>query len=257
MTLAASDLHFGYRTGRTVLAGVSLSPAPGTLTAIVGPNGAGKSTLLRLLLGTLTPMRGTVTLDGQLIAALGAGGRAARLAYLGQRPELSSAMTARQAVALGRYGVGPDDAAVVDAMERTSVVTLAEEPFHTLSMGQQQRVMLARVLAQVGPNPAGKTVLADEPAAALDPLHTLQTLRSLRDLATRGAAVVVVMHDLSAARNTADMALALRVGGAGGTVAAQGAARDVITPALMREVFGVGFEEARAGSGAVALTAVK
>ncbi len=251
--MIAHDLHFEYRPGRPVLAGVSLSPAAGALTAIVGPNGAGKSTLLRLLLGTLKPTRGTVTLDRRPISAMTAGARAGRVAYLGQRPELSSVMTARQAVALGRYGVGQDDAAVAAAMERASVTELADEPFHTLSTGQQQRVMLARVLAQVGLDPAGKTVLADEPAAAMDPLHTLHTLRSLRELAARGAAVVVVMHDLSAARNAADLALALRKGG---TAAAQGAAKDVITSALMREVFGVGFEEARAGSGAVALTAI-
>src|SRR6185369_6151052 len=116
--LAASGVHFAYPgSDAEVVRGVSLSLRPGTVTAVLGPNGAGKSTLLRLLLGTLRPSAGRVTLGEREVTAIEPWERAAAVAYIGQRTALAGPTTVRRLVALGRHAVGASDQAVKKAME--------------------------------------------------------------------------------------------------------------------------------------------
>jgi iron complex transport system ATP-binding protein len=245
--LAAADVHFAYHHGRPptsrgeVVRGVSLDLRPGTVTAILGPNGAGKSTLLRLLLGTLRPGRGRITLAGEDVASIDAWRRAGAVAYIGQRAALAGPMTVRRVVELGRHAVGDSSAAVDRAMERAGVTDLAGQTLETLSVGQQQRVGMARVMAQLEgpPGALGKTLLADEPVSAMDPRHSMEALRLLKDLAGEGVAVAVVLHDLTLALRFADSALLLDRDGA---QAAAGSVADVLTPAVLEPVYGVGFE---------------
>ncbi|MFT3683776.1 MAG: ATP-binding cassette domain-containing protein [Phycisphaerales bacterium] len=143
--LAASGVHFAYpQSAAEVVRGVSLALRPGTVTAVLGPNGAGKSTLLRLLLGTLRPAKGRVTLGDREVTAIEPWERAAAVAYIGQRATLAGPVTVRRVVELGRHAVGRSDEAVERAMARSGVAELAERTFETLSAGQQQRVSLAR-----------------------------------------------------------------------------------------------------------------
>ena len=256
VALACDDVWFEFPGGghRPVLRGVSAVFEPGALTAVVGPNGAGKSTLLRLLLGVIEPTGGACTLDGVATGSMSAGARAARVAYIGQRPAVSG-FGVREVVAMGRHAVGRDDAAVERAMEAAGVADLAARPVNELSAGQLQRVSLARALAQLagGGERGGGVLLADEPAAALDPRHAVEALTVLRGLARgggmagqQGVAAVVVLHDLHLASRFADRALVLR---ADGTVAACDAADRALAPETLREVFGIGFERVATGSG--------
>jgi iron complex transport system ATP-binding protein len=237
MRLEAVELALA-RGGRTVLAGVSAAFSPGTVTAILGPNGAGKSTLLAALAGLIAPVAGTVTLDGTAVAALAPRARARAIGYLPQGGELAWNLEVHEVVALGRLphrgafaGLGAaDHAAIGRAMAAADLEGLAGRPVLSLSGGERARVLLARVLAG---EPA--VLLADEPLANLDPRHVAEALRMFRAAADDGAAVVLVLHDLQAAARAADRLLLL----AGGRVLGDGAPRDVLTPALLREAYGV------------------
>ncbi len=255
MPLVCTDLRFAFPGSARgpVLRGVSAEFAAGALTAVVGPNGAGKSTLLRLLLGVLEPTGGACTLDGAPTGGLGAGARARRVAYIAQRPA-ATGYTVRETVAMGRHALGTDDGAVARALTDAGVADLAGHATEALSAGQLQRVSLARALAQLaGPEgeaggAAGKVLLADEPAAALDPRHAIAALSLLRAEARRGVAVVVVLHDLTLAARFADRALVL---GGDGTLAACGPAAEALAPARLEAVFGVAFARVAGPGGAV------
>ncbi|MFG0286509.1 MAG: ABC transporter ATP-binding protein [Phycisphaerales bacterium JB039] len=253
MTLAAENLHFGYAADQPVLRGVSCEIGPGAITVVVGPNGCGKSTLLRVLLGALRPQSGRVTLDGRDVQSIPPPKRAARLAYLAQRPTLGFGYTLYQYVRLGLHAAGDDqDGAVDSALERVGLMDRAGWRFGELSVGQQQRAALARALAQLARRAEGAVLLADEPLSAMDPRRALESLQLLRERARAGAAVALVLHDLSLAATWADRALLLD---ADGRPAAAGPAAETLREDRLRAIFGVRFERLLASDGSVALAA--
>ena len=222
---------------RMVVDGVSLHVAAGQLLALIGPNGAGKTTLLAALAG-LRPHQGTVRLLGHPRDALPGRERARTLAYLPQGHLAHWPLTVRRLVELGRLPhlapwrapVAADRLAVTEALQRADLVDLAERPFDTLSGGERARVMLARVLAVEAP-----LVLADEPVAALDPYHQLRVMELLRDYADGGAALIVVLHDLSLAARFCDELLLLHEG----RLLARGPAEQVLSTAHLAEAYRV------------------
>ncbi|MCC5822156.1 MAG: ABC transporter ATP-binding protein [Phycisphaerales bacterium] len=219
--------------GRTALNGVSCTLAPGRITVFVGPNGAGKSTLLRVLAGVRPPDRGSVTLDAVPLAELSVRRRASRVALVAQQPSVAFDFDARRVIAFGAEGAGHPSAAVDRAIERFRLAGLASTPFGALSVGQRQRVSLARAWAQLDGSP-GTCLLADEPVSAMDPAHAVRAFAAFRDLADRGAALGLVLHDLSAAARLADHAVLL---GARGTIIAAGEADEVLTSDLLSDLF--------------------
>jgi len=257
VTLAFENITFGYKRGTPVLRGVSAAFEPGRVHAIVGPNGAGKTTLLRIGLGLLRPWEGRATLGGRDVRSLRAQDRATRLAYTAQRSSVVGAFSVRQVVRFSRHATGADEGAVDRALATMRIEDRAAEAFANLSVGQQQRVALARSLAQIdGPADAmpSRVLLADEPVSAMDPAHALHAMTTLRSVARRGAAVVVVLHDLTMARRFADDALVLDTAG---RIAAHGAASSTLTAARLSDVYGVGFVEAEGGAGGVAILPVE
>ncbi len=236
--LKVESVHFAYRPDRPVLSGVSAAFSPGRVTAIIGPNGAGKSTLLRLLAGLSKAGSGRVTLEGRDVATIGARTLASRIAYVPQRPTVMFAFTVGQVVRLGRYAVGCDDGAVSRALESVQAMELIDEPFGTLSVGQQQRVTLARAIAQLdranGPTKGSTALVADEPVSAMDPKHAIASMALLRSVARRGVSVVVVLHDLTLASCWADQAVVLDQAG---SVVAMGTVDDALDPSILERVF--------------------
>jgi iron complex transport system ATP-binding protein len=233
MSLVAERLGVSY--GQiTALAGLSAAAAPGRITALVGPNAAGKSTLLRCLTGALRPTEGRALLDGEPVHRVPARRLARRIAYVAQRPSVAAAFTVRQVVELGRHALAPSPRRVDEALSRMDLTDVAHRPFPALSAGQQQRASLARAVAQVS---ADGHLLLDEPTAALDLRHVLETLALLRALADGGATIVVAMHDLALAAALADDCWLLR----DGRLEASGPAPAVMDPARLRAVFGVEF----------------
>lgn len=239
MNLRAKDVSFRYSDDRPmVLRDVDAVLVPGVVTVIVGPNGAGKSTLLRLLAGVMAPTKGEIRLGDQSLRAMSARARAARVAYVSQRGATAFAFSARQVVAMGRYAVGASDAAVTRALAEMEADQIADEPLGTLSAGQQQRIGLARALAQLDGSPNGAWLLADEPVSAMDPAHALTAMQVMSALAARGIGVVVVLHDLTLAARFAQSVVLMHDGGG---VAAAGEPGEVLSDARLRPVFGVRF----------------
>jgi iron complex transport system ATP-binding protein len=227
---------------------VSLDLAPGRLTALAGPNGSGKSTLLRLLSGLWTPTEGKVELDGRPLRDFARRDLARRIAIVPQDTHISFAFTVRETVAMGRHAhvsrfarEGPyDRRAIDDAMTRSDISHLADRLVTELSGGERQRVLIARSLAT-----EAETILLDEPIANLDIAHALDVLTLCRTLADEGRAIVVALHDLNAAATYATHAVLMKAG----VIASTGAARELLGPAAIRDVFGVDVEEVTSSNG--------
>lgn len=207
-----------YRIGDFALVeGVSLDVAAGDAIAVVGPNGAGKSTLLRLLAGELAPSAGRLTMFGEPVAGASLTELALRRSFLGQHLVSDVPFTVREVVGMGRHphrssagkSTDEDALAVAEALDRMDVAHLADRVLATLSGGEEQRVHLARILAQ-----RASVMLLDEPTTALDIGHQELVSRTLRLLAARGAAIVAVLHDLNLAAAFADRILLLDRGNA-------------------------------------------
>ncbi len=216
------------RQGIRVLTDIGISVMPGQMVGLLGPNGAGKSTLIRAMAG-LQPCHG-VFLEGRDIRSWSARDRARRIAYLPQGADMHWPMTVAQVVALGRlpHGGRDDSAAIARAMDQADVAALAHRPVTSLSGGERARVLLARALAVDAP-----LLLADEPAAHLDPRHQLRLLSLLADLARDGRMVMTALHDLSLAQRFCHRVVVLSQG----KIAADGPPAQVLTDDLLARVY--------------------
>lgn len=228
------------RRGRkTVLADVTLDLKPGEVLGVLGPNGAGKSTLLGALCAQLHPDEGQVWLDDRELKDWQGAQRAQRLAVLPQVSTLDFAFRVEEVVGMGRLphqtGRVRDDEIIEAALLAADVGHLSGRSYLALSGGERQRVHLARVLAQLWPGEAGQTLLLDEPTSMLDPLHQHTTLQAIRSFADRGAAVLVILHDLNLAARYCDRILLLE----NGRPHALDTPAQVLRPELLKAVFGL------------------
>jgi len=230
---------------------VSAAFARGTVTGIVGPNGAGKTTLLKLAQGLLPLAGGAISVGGKALSDWPRGALAKAVAYLPQGAEAHWPVQVRELVTLGRLPhrapfapVSAADArAVEDALTRCDAAQFAARRMDELSAGERARVLFARALAT-----GARALLADEPAAYLDPAHQLQLMALLREEAGRGTAVAVTLHDLSLASRHCDHVVVLNEG----RVAASGAPSQALSDATLASVFRIAVErDARGGVGAI------
>jgi iron complex transport system ATP-binding protein len=225
-------------SGRVALRDVTASFAPGAITGIVGPNGAGKTTLLRVGMGLLPPGSGVVRVRDRALKDWSREALARTIAYLPQGGDAHWPLLARDLVMLGRLpyrgafaGVSAEDARIVDgALDRADASAFAARRMDELSAGERARVLFARALATQAP-----VLLADEPAAWLDPAHQLKLMALLQEEAARGTAIAVTLHDLSLAARHCDAILMLHEG----RVAAAGAPDIALSDAVLANVFGI------------------
>lgn len=213
--LCAEALHYSVRQ-KPLIRDVSLRLVPGEVVALIGPNGAGKSTLLRLLTGFLAPTEGRCLLDGQALSAWPAQALSRQRAVMRQQAQLGFDWPVETIIAMGRapWEAHPNTDMIHELMQLTGCMSLAGRSWQQLSGGEQQRVQLARTLAQLWHNgqPQGYLFL-DEPTSALDLYHQQHLLRLLQRL-TREAPlhVCMVLHDLNLAALWADRLLLLHKG---------------------------------------------
>jgi iron complex transport system ATP-binding protein len=215
-----------------VVDGVSLEIAPGEVVGILGPNGSGKTTLLRAALGLFRLEAGAARLSGQGVHWRGPQEKARRVGYLPQERRLAWNVPAWRAASLGAMDQPPAAARTIamDCLERVGLAALAERGVFDMSGGERARVLLARLFATRAP-----LLVADEPAAGLDPDAKFLTLELLRAHAAQGGAVAVTLHDLGLAARTCDRLLVLDAGRA----AALGRPAEALTPRILADVFGL------------------
>lgn len=236
--LRAERLSLAY-DDRVVVEDLTVSIPEGKVTVIVGANACGKSTLLRGLARLLKPRGGSVLLDGTDIHRLPTRDVAVRLGILPQQPVSPEGITVADLVGRGRHPhqrwfrqfSHDDEAAVEAALVATGTAGLADRPVDELSGGQRQRVWIALTLAQGTP-----LLLLDEPTTFLDLAHQVEVLDLLAELnETEGRTVVLVLHDLNMACRYAHHLVAM----GDGAIVAEGRPADVVTVALVADVFGL------------------
>ncbi|MCP3104471.1 ABC transporter ATP-binding protein [Myxococcus sp. K15C18031901] len=233
--------------GRVLLDDVSLRVAPGDFVAVVGPNGAGKTTLMRVALGLQRPDAGRATVRGRDVSALSPRERAAFVAWLPQRVQVSEPITALEHVAAARYRFQEprrrSEEAAREALSRVQAEALAARPVTELSGGEQQRVAVAALLAQEAP-----WVLLDEPANFLDPAQQLELYALVGRLWRAGKGVLCITHDINVLAHALEPGAAGRlrvVGLAGGRVAFESHYDAPELGAELGRVFGVRMGDVR------------
>ncbi|MDR7344159.1 iron complex transport system ATP-binding protein [Pantoea alhagi] len=231
-SLRVRGLRFNHGT-RALIDDVSITLPSGEMIALIGPNGAGKSTLLRLLTGFLTPAAGECWLGERPLKAWPRTLLAQRRAVMRQQNSVTFPLPAEEVVAMGRapWPPGKAQAVIEEVMQITGSLELVGRDYRSLSGGEQQRVQLARVLAQLwhDDGPRGWLFL-DEPTSALDLFWQQHSLRLLHKLTRNGGlSVCMVLHDLNLASLWSDRVLLLHQG----KLVAQGAPQDVMTESTL------------------------
>ncbi|MDE0952193.1 MAG: heme ABC transporter ATP-binding protein [Halioglobus sp.] len=227
--------------GEALLKNITFTLEPGTIMGLAGPNGSGKSSLLHLIAGDIESDSGQLIFDDRALHEWSTHERACHMAFLPQMSLLSFPYTVEEVVMLGRTphssGYQADRDVVEQALQLTDTATLRHRLYTQLSGGEKQRTQLARIFAQVCGEESltGRLLLLDEPTSALDLAHQQQVLSAVRQLARRGCAVVLVIHDLNLAASIADQILVLNKG----QQAALGRPKQVLTTELFKEVFTV------------------
>jgi iron complex transport system ATP-binding protein len=222
---------------RRVLDNVSLDVNSGEVTAIIGPNGAGKSTLIRAVSGILPANAGSVRTNGTDLLALPPMQRARHLAVVPQAVSMPPAFTVWETVLMGRTPYlnflgqvsARDEETARQALAKVDARDLADRRVGELSGGEQQRVLLARALAQSTP-----ILLLDEPTSNLDLHYQVSFMDTVRALAKQdNLAVLIALHDLNLAARYADR-VALLVDG---KIKAAGTPRQVLTSELISAAY--------------------
>ncbi|MBN2305332.1 MAG: ABC transporter ATP-binding protein [Anaerolineae bacterium] len=238
-TLLAEHLTLGYRRGASVVRDLVLDVAQGEIVTLVGPNGSGKSTILRALARLLPVQEGVVYLDGKMIHRMSTRKVAQTLAILPQDPTAPDDLTVRDLVTRGRFArqawwraVRRQDSDAVEwAIHMTGLETLSERLIQTLSGGERQRAWIALALAQ-----EPRVLLLDEPTTFLDISHQLDIMALLQTLnADNDLSIVMVLHDLNQAARFSHRLVVLH----DGEIYASGPPAEVLTDAMLREVFQV------------------
>lgn len=235
--LAAGGIRLGYGS-RTIVEDLDLEIHAGDFKVIVGPNGCGKSTLLKAFARVNKPTAGRIMLDGAAVASMNGRAVARRISLLPQGAVAPEGITVGELVARGRHPhhtllrqwSRADDTAIAAALERTRLSGLEKEQVSSLSGGQRQRAWLAMVLAQ-----DTGIILLDEPTTFLDIAHQYDLLELFAELNREGRTIVAVLHDLNQAARFASDLVVMK----DGAIQAHGSPREILTPGLVRGIFGL------------------
>ena len=236
MKLKVKGVEFGYNS-TLVLEGVSMDLDSSEITGIVGPNGAGKSTLIRCVDRILTPRGGTILLDENDIRNMTRMEIAKRMGYVPQTTTRVFPATVFDTILMGRRphlgwkSSDEDVDKVLEILELLGIMEFAMRDFNEISGGQQQKVLIARALAQ-----EADILLLDEPTSNLDIRHQLEVMDILKGIVkNKGISAIVAIHDLNLASRYTDRLLLLN----GGRIFAAGDPGSVLTVENIRQAYGV------------------
>lgn len=230
------DIHgLTYRiNNRPLIEHISLQFKPGVLYGILGPNGSGKSTFLKTLSRIWTPSEGTLLWQGEELTQLSRLQMSQTMSLVPQNPQLYFDFDVYHMVAMGRYPHGSRTSEshrqIEKALHHVNGWHLRHQLISQLSGGERQRIYIARALATQAP-----ILLLDEPTSYLDLRHQLEIWHLLRLLLKEGKLIITAVHDLLAAQRFCDQLVILNEG----KCRATGTYEEVMTPRLLREIFGV------------------
>jgi iron complex transport system ATP-binding protein len=238
--LEARNVSIDYGKRRAVR-DLSLHLSPGELTAIIGANGAGKSSMLRALNGSLHPSHGEIFLEGKPLNSYARRAVAKLIAVVTQEAALAFPVSVLEYTLGGRYAWSGSEKwgwesehdlkVAMEVLRETALEEFVARPMNQLSGGERQRAVLARALAT-----EAKVYLLDEPTANLDLAHQATILALVRRRCdSRGDAALVITHDINLAAEFSDHVLLMKDGGS----VAFGRPHEVLTPQLLKAVFGV------------------
>lgn len=221
--------------GQRIVEGISLHIQPGQIVGLIGPNGSGKSTLLRTVYRMLKPEAGYVRLGGDDVWKLTARESARRTGVVVQEAPSDFQFTVYEVVQMGRtphkdalsLDTSTDAALIRSALERVEMSGFGDRLFSTLSGGEKQRVLIARVISQ-----QPKLLILDEPTNHLDVHHQLEILELVHGL---GITTLITLHDLNLAAMYCDYLYVMQ----DGRLAAEGTPESTLTRALIQQVFRV------------------
>jgi iron complex transport system ATP-binding protein len=236
MKLKIKEVEFGY-TSVPILKGVCLELAQSEMLGIVGPNGAGKSTLIRCINRILAPQKGSILLDEREIKEMRRMELAKKLGYIPQTAGHAFPATVFDTVLMGRRPhIGwrsseKDSEKVLDVLQILNIEDLAMHDINEISGGQQQKVFIARALAQ-----EPDVLLLDEPTSNLDIRHQLDVMDAIKNLVrAKEISAIMAIHDLNLGSRYADRIVMLN----GGTIVAAGNPSSVLNPENIKHVYGV------------------
>ena len=216
---------------RIVVDDLSLRIPEGCVYGFLGPNGAGKSTTMKMLLSLIEPSDGEVQILGKSMTRATRRSLLGRIGSLIEAPPGYAHLTGAENMRLIQRLLHLDDAQIEHAVQVVHLTEQMNKKVREYSLGMKQRLGIAMALAQ-----ETDILLLDEPTTFLDVSHQVEVLDLLTDLnASRGTTIVMVLHDLNLAARYADVLVAMQ----GGRIRAVGAPGEVVTPELVREVFGL------------------
>ena len=224
--------------GRKLLNKVSLEVIPGSFTAIAGPNGAGKTSLLKVLSGESSTYEGVIGINGTVIKKYSVADLSKVRAVLPQSSHLQFPFSVRQIVEMGKQHYSSIAAQhrtlMNEVMELTGITGWSERNYLTLSGGEQQRVQLARVMAQVWETKSyPRYILLDEPTSSLDIAQQQLIVNLVKQACERNIGVLAIVHDLNQVAQFADKLYFLKEG----SIVAQGNPKEVFTKSIIEETF--------------------
>lgn len=234
MNLSTENIRLSYGA-QEILKGVSINGNTGEFIGIIGPNGSGKSTLLKCIYRILKPHAGQVFLDGEELSGISIRNSAKKMAVVAQHNYYNFDFSVMEVVLMGRAphkktmerDNAKDFQIAQKALETVEMEGFANRSFSTLSGGEQQRVILARALAQQTP-----CLILDEPTNHLDITHQIQLMKIVKNLKVT---VISAVHDLNIAAMFCDRLYVLQ----DGEIVGQGTPQEVLTAEFIEKIYRV------------------
>ncbi|MDO4179075.1 MAG: ABC transporter ATP-binding protein [Phascolarctobacterium sp.] len=238
MELKGTNLQIGY-DDIIIVPDIDITVRKGEITTIIGPNGSGKSTVLKALTRLLKTKKGIITINGDDLAKIDGRTLARSVGVLPQKHSAPPDFKVKDLAMYGRVpyqkwyerGSEEDERIVEWALKNAGAWDLRNKPVHACSGGEAQRVWIATVLAQ-----QPQILFLDEPTTYLDIAHQQETMRLVTKLVREeGIGIVMVLHDLAQALEVSDRIIVIK----DGKKYAEGDPEEVISPSMLREVYGV------------------